>query len=170
MRFVNNILENWDVVMEEYARVKRTIPLPGFDDANTLNKDWRAIALWWNYRAGGMHQKLMPVTTELVRYGPTHRATGWLTLNAGARTEVHNHIDWGRRRIIVHIPTYIPEGDCGFNVGGKNYKWKMGEVFAFDANQNHYGYNNTNEQRSIMVFDFDYEVYYDELKEYMLLD
>lgn len=166
--FIENLIANWPKVMEEYSQVKRTIPLYDFSETPKPTTDWRAITLWWNYKALAPFQKQMPFTTELVKDGPSHRATGWLILNPHTSTPKHNHLDWGKK-IIMHIPTYIPEGDVGFNVDGNVYRWKMGEIFAFDCQQEHFGFNNTDEARSIMVLDFDYDEWYDTLKPYMYL-
>lgn len=165
--FIPTILDNWSKIMDEYNQMKsRTIPLPGFDDDRTLIKEWRAATLWWNYKPFKRVQAEMPFTTSLVSEGPSHRATGWLLLSPHSRTPVHNHKEWGRK-IIVHIPTHIPEGDTGFWVEGKIHRWKMGEPFAFDCTTEHYGFNNTDETRSIMVMDFDYDEWYPTLKKYM---
>jgi aspartyl/asparaginyl beta-hydroxylase (cupin superfamily) len=164
--FIDNIINNWSTIMVEYDNVKKTIPLRDFSEVSKPTVDWRAITLWWNYKQLAPFQKQMPLTTEMVRHGPSHRATGWLILNPNSQTPIHNHLDWGHK-IIMHIPTYIPEGDLGFNVDGKVYKWKMGEIFAFDCYQNHYGFNNTSEARSVMVLDFIYDEWIDTLKEYM---
>jgi aspartyl/asparaginyl beta-hydroxylase (cupin superfamily) len=171
MKLIDDILSNWDTIMQEYNlayNARRTIPLKDFQEEPQPTPDWRAVTLWWNYKEFPPYQNKMPFTTELVRHGPSHRATGWLILNPHTRTPSHNHHDWGRK-IIVHIPTYIPEGDVGFNVEGKIHRWKMGEAFAFDCLQEHWGFNNTNEARSIMVLDFEYDQYYDQLKQYMYL-
>ncbi len=167
--FIQNLIDNWGTILGEYDQVKRTIPAYNFDSIPKPTTDWRAIALWWNYKELDQFQKQMPKTTELVRHGPSHRATGWLILNPNSRTPEHNHLDWGHK-IIVHIPTYIPEGDLGFVVDGKTYRWKLGEVFAFDCYSNHYGFNNTSEVRSIMVLDFEYDEWIDILKPYMRLE
>ncbi len=166
MHVIENILNDWDIVMEEYRGIKRTMPLYGWDDDSSMIADWRAVTLWWNGKPFTPVQKKMPHTTELLRHGPSHRATGWLILNPHSHTPVHTHRDW-EHRIIVHIPTYIPEGDVGFVVDGTTYRWKYGEVFAFDCYREHYGFNNTDEPRSIMVFDFDYDQYIDQLKPFM---
>lgn len=166
MKLIDDILANWDTIMAEYNTVKRSIPLYDWNDQSTLLTDWRAVTLWWNHKPFAPVQKKMPFTTELLRNEPSHRATGWLILNPHTSTPVHTHHDWDHR-IIVHIPTYIPEGDVGFNVEGNVYRWKMGEVFAFDCHREHFGFNNTDEARSIMVMDFDYDTYIDQLKPYM---
>jgi len=168
-KFIQDILDNWPKIMEEYNNVRRTNATPGFDKNATPQADWRCITLWWYYRACNGFQKQMPFTTKLIEHGPTHYASGWLMLNPHSSTPVHNHKDWGHK-IIVHFPTYIPEGDVGFNVEGQIYRWKMGEVFAFDCEKTHFGFNNTDEQRSMMVLDFDYDEWYDTLRPYMHLE
>ena len=168
-KFITNILDNWDKIMQEYNALKiKTIPMYDFDDKPKYTPEWRAVTLWWNYKPLKPYQKRMPFTTELLREGPSHRATGWLTLNGQSKTPKHNHLDWGHK-IIVHIPTLVPEGDIGFNVDGKVHRWRVGEPFAFDCFQTHYGFNNTNDLRSIMVLDFDYDEWIDVLKPYMSL-
>ena len=165
--FINNIISNQDTIIEEYMNFKRRkVPLTGWDEEKSVVPGWSGVALWWDYRAWPSSQRRCPVTTELVRNGPDHRATGWLVLDPKSRTPEHNHIAWGHK-IITHLPTILPEGESGFVVEGKTYHWKMGEFFAFDATKNHYGYNNTNEERSIFVLDFDYDEWYEVLKDYM---
>lgn len=169
VQFIQSITNNWAEIMEEYNTIKKTNPTPGFDEHATKMADWRCITLWWNYTKCQSFQKRMPFTSNLLEHGPSHHASGWLILNPHTRTDNHNHKDWGHK-IIMHFPTYIPEGDVGFNVEGKVYHWKMGEYFAFDCFDNHYGYNNTDEARSIMVLDFDYDEWIDVLRPYMRLN
>src|SRR5210317_427137 len=121
--FIRNILDNWETIMQEYIKVEKTIPLYDFSDTPKYTPEWRAITLWWNYKPLAPFQKQMPVTTELVREGPSHRATGWLLLHPNSETPKDNHLDWGHK-IIVHIPTSVPEGDVGFSVDGKIHRWK----------------------------------------------
>lgn len=168
-QFIQSITDNWSSIMEEYHSIKKTNPTPGFDENATKQQDWRCITLWWNYTKCNSFQKKMPFTSKLLENGPSHHASGWLILNGHSRTDKHNHKEWGHK-IIMHFPTYIPEGDLGFNVDGKVYKWKMGEYFAFDCEKDHYGFNNTDEARSIMVLDFDYDEWIDVLRPYMHLD
>jgi len=166
--FIPNILDNWETIMQEYITVQKTIPLYDFSETPKYTPEWRAITLWWNYKPLAPFQKQMPKTTEIVRHGPSHRATGWLLLHPNSKTPEHNHLDWGHK-IIVHIPTSVPEGDVGFSVDGNIHRWKLGEPFAFDCYQTHYGFNNTGGMRSIMVLDFEYDEWIDVLKPYMTL-
>lgn len=167
-KFIQRLIDHQDDIIEEYNNFnRRRIPLPGWDKEKTTVPGWSGIALWWDGKAWPSSQKRCPIATELVREGPEHRATGWLVLQPHSRTPEHNHEDWGKRKIILHLPTKLPEGESGFVVEGKKYLWKMGELFAFDALKNHYGYNDTDEERSIFVLDFDYDEWYEVLKDYM---
>jgi quercetin dioxygenase-like cupin family protein len=170
--YINLLISNMDRIIAEYhecVKKRKSIPLYGFDGTGTPLPEWRAVTLWWDKEPWRIFQKYLPFTTEFVRHAPTHQGTGWLILEPHSRTPEHNHIAWGHK-IIIHIPTEIPEGDTGFCVDGKVHHWKMGELFAFDANKNHYGYNNTSERRSIFVMEFDYDEWYDTLRPYMLLE
>jgi len=165
---VQRIIDSQDTIQEEYLNFnRRRVPLPDYDDGKPV-PGWSGIALWWDYKAWPSSQRKCPITTELVREGPDHRATGWLVLDPNSKTPEHNHRDWGRK-IICHLPTVLPEGDSGFVVEGRTYHWKMGEFFAFDAAKTHYGYNNTSEQRSLFVIDFNYDEWIDVLEPYMHL-
>ena len=168
--FIFSIIENQKTIIDEYLNCKRkSIPLYGFDGSGTPLPEWRTITLWWDKEPWRIFQKYMPFTTELVRNGPTHHGTGWLILNGNTETPKHNHINWGHK-IIIHVPTVIPEGDLGFWVEGKVHRWKMNEIFAFDANKDHYGFNRTNETRAMLVMEFDYDEWYDTLRPYMTLE
>jgi aspartyl/asparaginyl beta-hydroxylase (cupin superfamily) len=170
-QFLKNIQDNFQNILDEYLKNKhkRTIPVPDWSSGAKPLAEWRAIALWWDYEPSPIYQKLFPFTTELLRNGPTHRATGWLILKPHSRTPLHNHIDWGRK-IILHLPMIIPEGDVGFWVGGKLHRWVPGELFAFDISKDHYGFNNTDEERAMLVLDFDADEWGEALKPYMRLE
>lgn len=165
-KFIEELIANSDMIKDEYLNFnRRKVPLPDYDDGDIV-PGWNGIALWWDYKAWPSSQRRCPQTTELIRHGPDHRASGWLVLDPHSKTPEHNHKDWGHK-IICHLPSVLPEGDSGFVVEGKPYHWKMGEFFAFDATKQHYGYNNTDGERAIFVLDFDYNGWYDVLKDYM---
>lgn len=169
-KFIQNIIDNFDVILDEYnaASTKRTIAIPGYDELSTPLENWRGISLWWDHKPWPVYQKRCPITTELIRNGPDHRASGWLILLPQSETPRHNHKAWGDKKIIFHLPMIIPEGDVGFDVGGKIHRWKVGEPFAFDVREDHHGFNHTDQTRVLFVLDFDYDEWYDTLSPYFL--
>ena len=169
--FIASIQDNYQNILDEYLKNKhrRTIPIPDWSNQATPVAEWRAVALWWDYEPSAIYQKFFPFTTELLRNGPTHKATGWLILKPHSRTPLHNHIDWGDK-IILHLPMIIPEGDVGFWVDGDIHRWKEGELFSFTISHNHYGFNNTDHERAMLVLDFDATEWREVLEPYMLLE
>jgi len=168
--FLKQLVDNKEIIFEEYQIAKRRAhPLPGWDDDHKPISNWKGVALWWDYTPWPFTQRRMPKTTEMIRNGPSHRASGFLILDAHSKTPKHNHIEWGNK-IILHLPITVPEGDTGFWVDGKIHHWKEGELFAFDVTKDHYGYNNTDQERCLFVLDFDADTWGDALKPYMALD
>lgn len=169
--FLQRLVDNKDVILQEYLDNlgKRTIAIPGYDEESTPIQEWRAVALWWDYKPWPIYQKWFPKSTELVRDGPTHRASGWLILKPHSQTPQHTHTNWGNK-IILHLPMIIPEGDVGFWVEGKVHRWKVGELFAFDITKEHYGFNHTDSERAIFVLDFDADEWREALQPYMKLE
>ena len=57
-KFITNILDNWDKIMQEYNALKiKTIPMYDFDDKPKYTPEWRAVTLWWNYKPLKPYQK-----------------------------------------------------------------------------------------------------------------
>jgi aspartyl/asparaginyl beta-hydroxylase (cupin superfamily) len=169
-QFIQRLVDNLDVITEEYKSFHgRTIPIPGYDEQHLPLQDWRAISLWWDQKPSIPYQRKFPKTTNLIREGPTHRASGWLILTPQSRTPSHRHLDWGNK-IIFHLPIIIPKGDVGFDVDGKIHRWTVGEPFAFDITKEHFGFNYTDETRVLFVLDFDADEWREVLEPYMTLD
>lgn len=167
--FLEKLIAHKDIIFEEYQSAKRRAqPLPDWEYGTPV-PNWKGVALWWDYKPWPFTQRKMPTTTELVREGPTHRASGLLILDPQSKTPKHNHLDWGNK-IILHLPITVPEGDTGFWVDGKIHHWKEGKLFAFDVRKDHYGYNNTDYERALFVLDFNAEEWGEALSPYMSLE
>ena len=166
-QFLADLVANKETILAEFLKAKRkAIPIPDYDEEHTPIPNWKGVGLWWNRRPWPFNQRIMPTTTKLVRNGPEHRGTAVLILDPQSRTPSHNHRDWGNK-IILQLPLVIPEGDIGFWVEGKVHHWKEGELVAFDVTKEHYGYNNTDEERAIFILDFDAEEWGEALAPYM---
>lgn len=166
--FIQSIIDNKDIMFEEYKGCRhRDIPLLDWEEEQQMHHGWRALPLWWMHKACKTIQKSMPITTRLLTKGPGHRATSWVKLNAHTKTPKHAHHDWGNK-IILHLPTIVPPGDVGFWIDGNIHRWKVGELFAFKTNQEHYGFNNTEGTRLMFVMEFD-DTWEEALRPYMTL-
>ena len=62
----------------------------------------------------------------------------------------------GNRELIrVHYGIKIPDGDISFKVKSEEKKWENGKAFAFNDFYEHGGWNNTEEDRIILIVDLD---------------
>lgn len=55
-------------------------------------------------------------------------------------------------RLICHLPLIVPPG-CGFRVGGEMREWEVGKLLVFDDSVLHEAWNNSDEDRIILIFD-----------------
>jgi len=62
----------------------------------------------------------------------------------------------GNRELIrIHYGIKIPEGDISFKVKNEEKKWENGKAFAFNDLYEHGGWNNTEQDRIILIVDLD---------------
>lgn len=130
---------------------------PAFDSHGMAdNDDWGALYLWRNGKPVPENQALCPVTTEAMNALPLvfsgQRCPNILfsRLRPGAKIPPHNGMI--NTRLIGHLPLVIPE-DCGFRVGNSTRTWNVGEAFLFDDTIEHEAWNNSSEDRFVLIFE-----------------
>ena len=130
---------------------------PAFDSHGMAdNDDWGALYLWRNGEPVPENQALCPVTTEAMNVLPLvfsgQRCPNILfsRLRPGAKIPPHNGMI--NTRLIGHLPLIIPE-DCGFRVGNSTRTWNVGEAFLFDDTIEHEAWNNSSEDRFVLIFE-----------------
>ena len=130
---------------------------PAFDSHGMAdNDDWGALYLWRNGEPVPENQALCPVTTEAMNALPLvfsgQRCPNILfsRLRPGAKIPPHNGMI--NTRLIGHLPLIIPE-DCGFRVGNSTRTWNVGEAFLFDDTIEHEAWNNSTEDRFVLIFE-----------------
>lgn len=55
-------------------------------------------------------------------------------------------------RFICHLPLIVPP-HCGFRVGATTRDWHVGELMVFDDSVEHEAWNNSDEDRLVLIFD-----------------
>jgi aspartate beta-hydroxylase len=120
------------------------------------NPEWSTLYLWQNGRAVDEHVAHCPGTFAAIRELDvpyiTTRAPSILfsRLSPGARIPPHTGVL--NARLICHLPLIVPP-DCGFRVGGETRQWKEGELLVFDDTVEHEAWNDSDEDRVILIFD-----------------
>jgi hypothetical protein len=126
-------------------------------DANQLldNRDWSTFFLVENGTTFDENVDRCPATWEAVQAAPLPRISRSPTimfslLRAGARIAPHSGMH--NARLICHLPLIVPP-DCGFRVGNEIRQWNEGELLIFDDTIEHEAWNNSNQDRVVLIFD-----------------
>lgn len=117
---------------------------------------WSAYYLWKYGERNEQACARCPGTAALLQSLPLADHSGraptvFFSLLA-PRTRIPPHTGVTNCRGIVHLPLVVPP-DCGFRVGGETRAWTEGEAFAFDDTIEHEAWNNSGEQRAVLIFD-----------------
>jgi len=118
--------------------------------------EWGACFLWEYGTRNDAVCDLCPATAAALAAVPQNRVPGkapsafFSILRPGARIPPHTGVT--NTRAIIHLPLVVPEG-CGFRVGGETRQWREGEAFAFDDTIEHEAWNESDQQRIVLIFD-----------------
>jgi aspartyl/asparaginyl beta-hydroxylase (cupin superfamily) len=97
-----------------------------------------------------------PKTWEAIRQAPLPGIYGWgptvvfSLLKAGTRIPAHNGMY--NIRLICHLPLIVPPG-CRFRVGNEIREWEVGKLMIFDDTIEHEAWNDSGEDRVVLIFD-----------------
>lgn len=95
----------------------------------------------------------VPFTKKLIDdVMPDHGAVGFSKLKAGEIILPHKGYQGNFLR--CHLGLVVPEGDCGLEVNGEKLKWQEGKCVAFDDRKEHHAWNNTSQDRIVLLVDF----------------
>ena len=129
---------------------------PRLDENKLIDSaDWSALFLCEN---GADRDDLIarcPTTWAAVQAAPLPRISNSPTimfslLRAGAR--IAPHTGMLNTRLICHLPLIVPPG-CRFRVGNEVREWEEGKLFIFDDTTEHEAWNDSEEDRVVLIFD-----------------
>jgi aspartyl/asparaginyl beta-hydroxylase (cupin superfamily) len=128
-------------------------------DANKAlveNRDWSALFLCENGKPDEALMARCPATWAAASQAPLPRIPGWgptvmfSLLKAGARIEPHTGMF--NTRLVCHLPLIVPP-KCTFRVGNEVREWREGKLFVFDDTIEHEAWNDSDEDRVVLIFD-----------------
>ena len=118
--------------------------------------DWGAIFLWEYGEPNRPVLDRCPETARVLDSLPVShipgRAPSAFFSMLKPHTRIPPHTGVTNTRAIIHLPLVVPEG-CGFRVGGETRPWVVGQPFAFDDTIEHEAWNDSDELRSVLIFD-----------------
>ena len=137
--------------------VQRNIDTPASDSHGMMNNpNWSAWYLWKDGKAVAENIDQCPATAAALRKIPLADIPGaspsalFSVLRAGARIPPHTGVT--NTRLICHLPLIVPD-QCGFRVGNESRAWVEGETWIFDDTIEHEAWNNSGEDRYVLIFD-----------------
>jgi aspartyl/asparaginyl beta-hydroxylase (cupin superfamily) len=122
------------------------------------NKDWSALFLCENGCRFEEALARCPKTWEAVQAAPqawierSSPTIMYSLLRAGARIPAHRGVN--NTRLTCHLPLIVPPG-CGFRVGNEVREWREGQVLIFDDSIEHEAWNESGEDRVVLIFDIE---------------
>lgn len=120
------------------------------------NPDWSALHLYKDGAPVAANVARAPRTFAAMQAAPlcycAKRTPGVMfsLLRGGTRIPAHNGML--NTRLICHLPLIVPPG-CALRVGNEVREWKLGETLIFDDSIEHEAWNDSDQDRVILLFD-----------------
>jgi beta-hydroxylase len=160
--FIAEFEANWREIraeLEVILRERESIPF--FDKISpdqariSHSQKWRTFFLW------GLNEEVVgntarcPKTAALLRKVPGLRSAWFSILGPRYRIKLHRGITRGVLR--AHLGLIVPRRwqHCRMVVDEQPVHWREGRCFVFDDSRPHRVSNGTDEERVILLFDFD---------------
>lgn len=154
--------ENWEAIRSEAQEIlKYRDAIPAFHDVSpdqhkiSTGKNWRTFILFGFGKKLEKNCKQAPLTTKLLSHVPNLQTAWFSILSPGYHIRAHRGVSKGILR--AHLGLIIPKDaeKCRIRVGDVIKVWRPGELFVFDDTYEHEVWNDTEEERVILLFDFD---------------
>jgi beta-hydroxylase len=160
--FLAEFEDRWEA-MEAEAReiLKLREHIPGFQEISpdqyriATAKNWKTFILYGFGNRLEKNCKQAPVTAEILSRVPKVQTAWFSILAPGYHIPAHTGVTKGILR--AHLGLIIPKEreKCRIRVGDQIKAWEAGKVFVLDDTYNHEVWNDTDEERVILLFDFD---------------
>jgi beta-hydroxylase len=160
--FLEEFESRWQE-MEAEARevVKLREHIPGFQDISPDQYRIATAGNWKTFVLYGFGERLTrnctkaPITAEILSRVPKIQTAWFSILAPGYHIPAHTGVTKGILR--AHLGLIIPrERDkCRIRVGDQIRAWEAGKVVVLDDTYEHEVWNETDEERVVLLFDFD---------------
>lgn len=160
--FLDEIQARWQEIAQETQGVlKHREAIPGFQDISpdqyriATEKNWRTFVLFGFGKRLEKNCSQMPKTADMLTRIPNIQIA-WLSILApGYHIPAHTGVTKGIIR--THLGLIIPKEaeKCRIRVGDELRHWEAGKVVVLDDTYEHEVWNETNEERVVLLLDFD---------------
>jgi beta-hydroxylase len=151
--FTRPLEENYQAIYQEYLGIRAE--LIDWVETELYDQGWQVFGLFDfpHGRAIEENARRCPLTAELVeKYFGNHGAAGFSVLRP--HTRINPHQGYQGDYLRCHLGLRIPAGDCALQVEDETRHWREGQVMVFDDRLWHRAWNNTDQERVILLVDF----------------
>lgn len=159
--FLKPIEDNWEVINAELTEIlKHREAVPTFQsvspDQMKISKgdNWRTFILYGFGNKLPKNSQQAPRTCELLEKIPELQ-TAWFSI-LGPRYHIPAHRGVSKGILRCHLGLVIPRNaeDCRIRIADEVVVWRQGELFVFDDTYEHEVWNDTDDERVVLLFDF----------------
>ena len=160
--FLQMFSDNWENIRDEVqAILKNREDIPAFQEVSpdqmkiATGKNWRTFFLYGFGEQLKKNCAQAPFTTSLLEKVPNIEISWFSILSPGYHIPPHQGVSKGILR--AHLGLIIPKDaeSCRIRVDNEFRVWKPGQIFVLDDTFEHEVWNNTTDERVILIFDFD---------------
>ena len=160
--FLTAFTDNWEAIQAEAREVlKFRDAIPTFHEVSpdqyrlSTENNWKTFVLFGFGQRLEKNAALAPKTSEILEKVPNLQTAMFSILAPGYHIPAHKGVTKGILR--THLGLIIPKDreQCRIRVDDTITPWKEGEIFVFDDTYEHEVWNDTDEERVILLFDFD---------------
>jgi beta-hydroxylase len=160
--YLQPFADNWRQIRTEVEEIlKYREIIPAFQEVSpdqwriSKEKNWRTFILYGFRKRMNKNCTMAPVTTRLLEQVPNLQTAWFSILAPGYHIPPHTGVTKGIVR--AHLGLIVPKDNehCRLRVADVIKVWKEGELFVFDDTFEHEVWNDTEEERVILLFDFD---------------
>lgn len=160
--FLKPFVDNWEGIRAEAVGIlKHREAVPLFQEVSpdqkriAMGSNWRTFILYGFGNKLAKNCSQAPLTTRLLESIPNLQTAWFSILSPGYHIPAHRGVSKGILRAHLGLIIPIEAEKCRIRVGDKIKVWRPGEVFVFDDTYEHEVWNDTDEERVILLFDFD---------------
>ncbi len=157
--FLKIFEQNYEKIYQDYLSVKnKIIPWP---ELELYDKGWEVFGLFLSKDVSTLINTNLPSFTEctftknlISQNVSNHGTAGFSVLKANSTIKPHEGIK--SKYFRMHLGLEVPEGDLGILTASHGLlKWEKGKAFYFDDNLLHEAWNKTNQDRVVLLMDFE---------------
>jgi beta-hydroxylase len=160
--FLRSLVDNWQAIRAEAEAILRHREIvPAFQEVSpdqmriAKGTNWRTFILYGFGTKLEKNCRQAPITTGILEQVPSLQTAWFSILGPGSHIPAHRGVSKGILSSHLGLITPKDAEKCRMRVGDTINVWRPGEIFVFDDTYDHEVWNDTEDERVILLFHFD---------------